>query len=314
MMKRGVALGVVAAWLSGCGSMTTGEKPDVSQVHFITFGPGVSGLVAQAKRKQLSVCLSGVAEGDRAAWAEDIKSTILKCVRPLRALTSDKLTDSVAVVRSGQACQAEVSVAPNTHSNASIGSRPIVRMSPDGYFGSYNVLLHEMGHAFALSDTYQNGQSGNCRPGQPQAVMCNTSFDDLQRDDIAGITRIFQQTFPGDEPPENPPEDNQAAFDKIQLAVALGQEGETDSYQIAVGLSGNAEQAGAKLELCLGSLDECKASESGWKELRQFRKLAGSVVFLDSASTPVSADLDLTVRYKNELGSKFQQVRIAGIP
>jgi len=58
------------------------------------------------------------------------------------------------------------------------------------------VLLHEFGHAFALSDTYQGGQSGNCQANQPQAVMCNTSFDTPQTDDVAGIRSVYQSTFP----------------------------------------------------------------------------------------------------------------------
>jgi len=48
------------------------------------------------------------------------------------------------------------------------------------------VLVHELGHAFGLGDTYVEG-TWLCAPEQPTAVMCNADTDDLRADDIRGV-------------------------------------------------------------------------------------------------------------------------------
>jgi hypothetical protein len=304
-MKRLAISLILAAALQGCGSAADREADGASSVHFITFGPRVSGLVSSVKKSTLTACLQGVAAGDQKRWAEDIQSTVLKWVRPLRALTSDKLVGSVNVVSSGNRCDFNVVVNEGTHSNASIGSRPTIRMDREGYFASYNVLLHEMGHGFALSDTYQGGRSGNCKPGQPQAVMCNTSFSDLQKDDVEGVTRIFKQTFPNDVPGQNPAVDPAAEFGKMKFAVALGNEVAPDTYKLAVGLSGGAEQADAEAAICYGSEVDCRASESGWRTLERVVRRGDATIFRDSEETAARINPLFTVRYKNAVGAAY---------
>lgn len=52
--------------------------------------------------------------------------------------------------------------------------------------GSYETLLHEIGHAMGLGDTYVEGV-WSCKPGQPDSVMCHADASDLRADDIRGI-------------------------------------------------------------------------------------------------------------------------------
>lgn len=310
-MKRLAGMMMLAMMATGCGSSADHEVDGASDLHFITFGPGVSGLVAKVKKPQLAVCLSGVSEGDRKLWSDEVKSVVMKWISPLRAQTSDNLTQGVSVVRAGEACDADVIARPGTHANTFIGQRPTVNMDVNGYFASYNVLLHEFGHAFALSDTYQGGQSGNCVPGQPQAVMCNTSFSDLQRDDVSGVVKVFKQTFPNDRPGDKPTVDPDAEIAKMKLAMALGEEVSGDTYKLALGLLGT-ELKGATAEVCLGSLGACKASESGWRAMTRVAKKGEAIILQDQQGTLVQSGLSVTMRYKDAGGlAAYQSFNLA---
>lgn len=182
--------------LPACGGRAS-RPGDVSHPDFISFGPNVHGLTEKVKQPDLKVCLAGVDAGSEwKLWEGNIQSVVLKWVDALRPVAAGELTQMVTVTGDQQGCDAYVRVVPGTWSNTQIGTPPTVNMDRTGYFAGYNVLLHEFGHAFALSDTYQGGQSGNCQPNQPQAVMCNTSFDTPQDDDIKGIRAVYQSTFP----------------------------------------------------------------------------------------------------------------------
>ena len=80
-----------------------------------------------------------------------------------------------------------------------LGSADVARLvdtAPDVIFHStYSVLIHEMGHAFGLCDTYVG--SNHCAPGwpppedQPDSVMKGNGDFFLSPDDIAGIRGLF---------------------------------------------------------------------------------------------------------------------------
>lgn len=181
--------------LQACG--TKAPESGVSHPHFISFGPNVHGLTEKVKKPELRICLAGVAAGTEwETWEGNVKSVVLKWVDALRPVATTELAKAVLVTDENTDCDAHVRVQPGTWSNTQIGSTPTVNMDRTGYFAGYNVLLHEFGHAFALSDTYQGGQSGNCQAGQPQAVMCNTSFAELQDDDVKGVQTVYQHAFP----------------------------------------------------------------------------------------------------------------------
>lgn len=63
---------------------------------------------------------------------------------------------------------------------------------------SYPILIHEMGHAFGLCDTYK-GPHPNCDPARSyggahsDSVMMSSLYFHLLPDDIAGIRTLFRQ-------------------------------------------------------------------------------------------------------------------------
>jgi hypothetical protein len=58
------------------------------------------------------------------------------------------------------------------------------------------VVLHELGHAFGLGDTYAEGSRGP-RPGQPDSVMAGgRTYLRLQPDDTLGIQQVFCEVHP----------------------------------------------------------------------------------------------------------------------
>ncbi len=198
VVRAGLVTLAAAFSLQACGSREKGQG-GVSHPNFISFGPSVHGLTEKVKKPEIRICLVGVDAGSEwEKWEGNIQSAVLKWVDALRPVAQGELTQTVLVTDGTTNCDAFVKVVPGTWSNTQIGSVPTVNMDRTGYFASFTVLLHEFGHAFALADTYQGGQSGNCKPNQPQAVMCNTSFDTPQDDDVTGVRSVYKSTFPND--------------------------------------------------------------------------------------------------------------------
>lgn len=300
-MRLFIPMVVVVGLLAGCGAPQ--EAQDVSTVHFITFGPNVSGLVAKVKKPRMRACLFGISDSERGPWSKNVETAIMKWVTPMRKFTSAPLTTGVDVVNSRVECDAEIQIAPGTHSNTSIGQYPIVRMNDSGYFAGFNVLLHEFGHAFALSDTYQNGRSGDCQPGQPQAVMCNTSFTEPQSDDITGIQKIFQRVFPNDRPGSTPPEN--AA---LKLNVALGAENGVDRYRIHAAVEGTAANARGAVAYCLGTKDACTAAGAVWRDFVPAGRRGDIPLFAMPTELTLKDGMKVILRYQDEAGSILKTI------
>jgi hypothetical protein len=294
-------LAVALATLSFCAACTSddGTGTDASQLHFLTIGQGYSGLVAKVKQPVLRACTYNTPY----AIDDGIPDATLKWIEPLRKLTSAKLTKKVEVSVNGKTgCDFYVVSRSGTHANTEVTENPVVNLDTDGYFASYNVLLHELGHAFALGDTYYNGQSGLCQPGQPQAVMCNTSFSALQPDDITGVQSIFKRTFPNDKPGPNgggnddvDDEDNGVGEDgpSAKLFAALGAKQGVDRY--ALQLSAVGGKSGA-MEICVGDSEDCSPDTGDFVVTRLEKAVAGQARF-SLRSVDVSQGLQLTLRY-----------------
>jgi hypothetical protein len=295
-MMRWVVAVALALPISGChASPTDRPQGQASYVDFIQVD-GTFGLTGKVKQKRFAVCLDGVSEADVPTWDENIQSVVAKWVKPLRSLTTDPLVSDVRVSTSGGDCDAYVSAIPDTHANTLIGDTPQVRMSPDGYYGSYNVLLHEFGHAFALGDTYvQGGFSGECIPGQPQAVMCNTDFDEPQKDDIEGIDSLYSEAFPGDQPPAIDPNAKLA----VALYLALGEDLGNAAFTLGVAaVAADAEAAGGIVSLCVGGASECNASAGLWRDLHKVRDAGSAAIFDTSGGVQLRDGLIVGLRYK----------------
>lgn len=59
----------------------------------------------------------------------------------------------------------------------------------------YETVLHEIGHAFGMGDTYDEA-NGGCLPNQPPSVMCDSAFQTLQPDDLSGARQAFRIVHP----------------------------------------------------------------------------------------------------------------------
>lgn len=290
--------------LASCGSSDDPRPGEESLLHFITFGPGVTGLTSRVKQETMTACLSGVSTEGAKAWEENIKSTILKWVKPLRALTSTKLVEDVEVtLNGGSGCDLYVTVSSNVHSNTNIGQRPTVNMAPSGYFGSYNVLLHEMGHAFGLSDTYTGGQSGRCQPGQPQAVMCNTSFSDLEADDVKGMAAVFKTAFPGDKPPVDPP------APAYKLFAAIGKEISGARHELHFSVVGAPANAAGEMAVCVGGMSACGPGAT-WTALAKSGDRPGAALYAWADAPALAQDLQLTIRFKSAAGEARRTLNV----
>ncbi len=293
---------VLTTLVTGCGS---GHAPlesqrGVTELKYILVSEGVTGLVAQVKKPTMSACISGISSAEKKDWEDKVKSIVIKWVDTMRGLTSDTLTSAVEINLDGRGCDVDITVQEGVWANTEIGQHPTVNMGASGYMAGYNTMLHEFGHAFALGDTYQNGQSGNCQPGQPQAVMCNTTFDTPQSDDVKGIAKLFASEFPGDKPGEP------AATSKYKLFAGLGKE-TAGAFDLKFALTGDAEKAGGKLEICKGSLNQCKAATATWSEAAREGAKGDAVVF-GLAAQPLASGLQLTVRYKFDKGAAYQTI------
>jgi hypothetical protein len=308
--------------LAGCSAVADrGGAPSASHLNFLDFADQTYGLVGRVKQSSLSVCLSGVSEDDAGTWGDNIKSVVAKWVEPLRSLTGDTLVSDVEVSTTGGDCDANVVVAPDTWSNTQIGDSPTVNMSDQGYFASYNVLLHEFGHAFALADTYvAGGVSGDCQPGQPEAVMCNTSFAELQPDDLDGLRDIFTQAFPDDQPADGKqPSDGKdpvQPFTKqppippgtaIQLFAALGAGFGGDRYPLTLALTGVADGGAAAMAVCMNDSVTCGDSDdSAWQTLAISGQRSGVLLFSLPNPVQLTDGMQISVRYRTPSGDVVQ--------
>ena len=259
---------LLATAVIACGPemlKTTAAESDPSNLHFVTFGPGVTALVAKVKQPTMSICLSGTSSSERQKWSTQIKGAVLKWVEPMRAFTRDRLVRQVEVRNQPSGCDAQVVVHRSVHANTRVGKNPTVNMAASGHFGSYGVLLHEFGHAFALGDTYvPGGVSGQCQSGQPQSVMCNVSYREPQEDDVKGLKVVYDRIFPDDEPGGEPPQTDPELTPDLYLGLSAPSQGKAYVFAAAVEEDRQIQELGQVL-ICVGSQNLCQSSNANWQ-------------------------------------------------
>lgn len=316
MQKRNfgiLAFVATCTLLISCGRTydANGRKTG-SKLHFITVGPGVKGLNSVVKQSEIKVCLSGSTGGNTEKWKQNIQKAILTWVQPLRMLTSDLLAQSVAVVSGGNDCDGSVIVTPGQWAMTDIGDNPTVNLDSSGYFASYNVLLHEFGHAFALGDTYQGGQSGNCQAGQPQAVMCNTSFSELQPDDIKGVQKIYKNAFPNDQPgngggtPPNIPITVQPA-----IFAAIDGDALQSSFKLMIAVNETTAPTVTEVSYCTGLKSDCE-NNGNWLPTSKVpapSSNAAAGFFSTSGFINPEQTQNCTIRAKTSSGLVYRSIR-----
>lgn len=93
----------------------------------------------------------------------------------------------------------ETTIPPSNRSNYSSETKTIHLFNGSGFM----TILHEVGHAFNLADTYAEGgffcdiHHDRFAPSST-SVMCNANFINLQLDDIAGAQHLYCTQFPND--------------------------------------------------------------------------------------------------------------------
>ena len=304
-------LGVVTFTFLGLTSCKPNdEQADRSKLHFIEFGRGIFGLTKQVKRSTINVCLEGASPSTEEEWTQKIQKATLTWIEPIRKLSKSTLTEKVEVVPNSSNCDATVKIFPSVHAVTYTGSKPTVHMAASGYFSNYNVLLHEFGHVFGLADTYQNGQSGNCQPGQPQAIMCNTAFKDMQADDIAGVSSVYKRAFPNDEGGEDPGPVNPKTL-KGKMRLAVSEKGDRDTFAVLFSFESGADMTGnLAIEFCEGSKISCAKNAGSWILTTQRDDSDTVRVYASNANIKMTEGKTITVRVKHSSGTLTRSFKI----
>ncbi|MCX6124673.1 MAG: hypothetical protein NTV34_07980 [Proteobacteria bacterium] len=166
------------------------EGISVGDLNFIKGSKAVAGLAKKVHNPSIRLCYTD--PSNSAARMEIAKSAILKWVSALTPITDKPLATIVEIAAWNSAgCDAYFAVGNYSPANTSMGSVPRVNVASSGWYGSETVILHELGHAFGLLDTY-NGRGGSCQSGQPSSVMCYAKFKDLMQDDILGVQAVYR--------------------------------------------------------------------------------------------------------------------------
>lgn len=178
------------------------SKPDYTlpdgiqkdDLNFLKTQAAYAGLSRKVHQATMRVCYYDTSNSTRRK--EVLKTSILKWVAALSDVAKKPLTNSVEIVGWGSAgCDLQFVVGNYSVAHAQMGVLPRVNVAPSGWYGSDTVILHELGHAFGLLDTY-SGRGGACQAGQPSSVMCYASFMELKPDDIAGMKSLYRDIFP----------------------------------------------------------------------------------------------------------------------
>jgi hypothetical protein len=158
--------------------------------------------IAQIKKPNINICLSGQATGpdlERAkTWAARASLTWLRVMKVLDEQVTRQIVFTCANPNLTIYLRPGGGTSHATPSNSTIYlTRP------------YGTWTHELGHALAgLGDTYQ-GSAGKCG-NQPQSLMCWGAYgpranpeewSTLWPDDINGIKANYKKIFPGNSVP-----------------------------------------------------------------------------------------------------------------
>lgn len=159
---------------------------------FIKAAPQYAGLTAKVHKPVLSICYSD--HDQSLSRRQSVINSIQTWIKAFEDVAKKPLTSRVDIVSwQTPGCDAYVGVGSSVAvANTQMGVTPYVQMQPSGWFGSETVLLHEMGHAFGLLDTYV-GSGGACQVGQPASVMCTAKLMHLTSDDIQGVQSLYKQ-------------------------------------------------------------------------------------------------------------------------
>ena len=182
---------VSAAVLAGCGQ----TRPTTSNTQYYVLDSAYFGVIKHVKEQTVTVCIDGMTKTEQ--WATWTVGSVKHWLDTVRPLSPTPVATDVQLVGSDEgacrAADAQVKLSPdNFRAYTNVGARPVINVSrQDARSG--HVILHELGHAFGLDDTYNKPDTDR----QPDSVMKTARFDAPQADDIAGMKDLYQQAYPG---------------------------------------------------------------------------------------------------------------------
>ena len=176
-----------------CGSPDQeGRQASEYELEYLALSPYwlPNTLIARSLKSTFSIQTDGT---HRSLRASHIEQAVLAWFQPVRKY-SQRVASTVNVNKGGQS-DVVIRYSPgNGRAYAMVNQVPVtIQLYADD---GYEVLLHELGHAVGLGDTYL--ETGGCRPGQPDSVMCTGRSNQLMRDDITGVEELFCSLHPNE--------------------------------------------------------------------------------------------------------------------
>jgi hypothetical protein len=242
-----------------------------------------SSLMSRVFEPEYRLCVVSKLEGEaRSTFKDQVDSAIQKWLEPLKSLTSQPVNTNVNFmdVDHLEACANHAVHLTIEHKTDQRGrahyvpSEQIIRLFEGDSFG---VLLHELGHAFGLADTYDEDRKG-CVAGHPRSLMCPFALwgarypESLYQDDVIGIQNSFCSLYRAITPkcaeiqklgPTENLDSDGAPFYKLGIEVTGGQTYCPDKAQItSIDSSGPAAKWGLKKGDCISSVNDVKVTDS----------------------------------------------------
>ncbi len=289
---------------------------------FLTFSSGYTGAISYLKSETFNICLSGTQNSNDQIFRNWIQSSMENWLEPIRLLSSE-ISSEVRIVDKDEVseCHINFEVVTGQWGFTNLWEIPRIVVGPNVPYG---VVFHEFGHALGLADTYENGTSGRCQPGQPQSLMCNISFDQLQQDDVDGITYIFKRVFPNEQPPqdngiepdqeEDSDEDDESddpSDNKADIFMAFQKDADSDKVKLHFALHTDSlsetqldEITNSRMIICVNRSDvsSCKGSDIiKFAQVNRRIKQATGIVFYSAVLDQLDQNEDYSVRVEPSL-------------
>ena len=175
---------VLAFAILGCGQPA--DEPS-SEVKHILLPPNEVGLTRRIHEEAIDVCLTN---GGENIIRRFISESIHEWLMPMREI-NPRVTNIVRFT-----CPGHVDITINSgqgRAHTYLNRYPAIYIYEEDPYLPYKIL-HEIGHAFGLDDTYE-AQGGTCMSEQDSSVMCHANSRFLQEDDIEGARNLFMRTW-----------------------------------------------------------------------------------------------------------------------
>ncbi len=189
-MKAWLLYLLVSIFLGSCGGSP--QPVEYSHPDYLTLGKDAKSKKYLIHKVFETIKINVVGDYFGQITPANIQKAVLDWISPLRKF-SDDLSDEVQVGKFKLSNDLTIKLVDGdgrAHYSSFLFLNEIVLYSKG--HDNFGTLLHELGHAFGLGDTYIEGV-WTCQPGQPPSIMCRIPPYNprLEKDDIEGITFLF---------------------------------------------------------------------------------------------------------------------------